>query len=191
MFISWITKQVWQEHISAFTYFSLDEYFSNWTFNIISHYLWYSLREAPSEMTALEYVITSAQEEIARLDLMIENILVDEGPERWYFLLDIINFTTTALNPPVCFLIHIRNPLFICHIPVRHSLLSSTGHFFLSCILKLVENCTCQKTGTDLSSTIFLAHILDVWNFWPRLNSFKWITIKIILRIVTWKWIYF
>jgi ATP-binding cassette subfamily F protein 2 len=32
-------------------------------------------------MTALEYVITSAQEEIARLDLMIENILVDEGPE--------------------------------------------------------------------------------------------------------------
>jgi ATP-binding cassette subfamily F protein 2 len=36
---------------------------------------------APSEMTALEYVITSAQEEIARLDLMIENILVDEGPE--------------------------------------------------------------------------------------------------------------
>lgn len=35
-------------------------------------------------MTALEYVITSAQEEIARLDLMIENILVDEGPERWF-----------------------------------------------------------------------------------------------------------
>jgi hypothetical protein len=34
-------------------------------------------------MTALEYVITSAQEEIARLDLMIENILVDEGPERF------------------------------------------------------------------------------------------------------------
>lgn len=42
----------------------------------------FSIYEAPSEMTALEYVITSAQEEIARLDLMIENILVDEGPER-------------------------------------------------------------------------------------------------------------
>lgn len=37
---------------------------------------------APSEMTALEYVITSAQEEIARLDAMIEEILVTEGPER-------------------------------------------------------------------------------------------------------------
>lgn len=36
-------------------------------------------------MTALEYVITSAQEEIARLDLMIENILVEEGPERYIF----------------------------------------------------------------------------------------------------------
>lgn len=36
-------------------------------------------------MTALEYVITSAQEEIARLDLMIENILVTEGPERFVF----------------------------------------------------------------------------------------------------------
>ena len=33
-------------------------------------------------MTALEYVITSAQEEIARLDAMIEEILVTEGPER-------------------------------------------------------------------------------------------------------------
>ena len=41
---------------------------------------------APSEMTALEYVITSAQEEIARLDLMIENILVTEGPERFVFV---------------------------------------------------------------------------------------------------------
>ena len=41
---------------------------------------------APSEMTALEYVITSAQEEIARLDLMIENILVDEGPERFVLI---------------------------------------------------------------------------------------------------------
>ena len=36
---------------------------------------------APSEMTALEYVITSAQEEVARLDAQIESILIDEGPE--------------------------------------------------------------------------------------------------------------
>mmetsp|Transcript_2578 Transcript_2578/g.2680 ORF Transcript_2578/g.2680 Transcript_2578/m.2680 type:complete len:614 (-) Transcript_2578:291-2132(-) len=50
---------------------------------IPSHFDVYLLdhEAAPSEMTALEYVITSAQEEIARLDLMIENILVDEGPE--------------------------------------------------------------------------------------------------------------
>ena len=42
----------------------------------------YVIITAPSEMTALEYVITSAQEEIARLDAMIEEILVTEGPER-------------------------------------------------------------------------------------------------------------
>eukprot|EP01038_Epipyxis_sp_PR26KG_P006661 gene6661-9142_t len=35
----------------------------------------------PSDRTALEYVIDSAREEVARLDQMIENILVDEGPE--------------------------------------------------------------------------------------------------------------
>jgi ATP-binding cassette subfamily F protein 2 len=35
----------------------------------------------PSEMTALEYVIFSAQEEVARLDNMIEEILVEDGPE--------------------------------------------------------------------------------------------------------------
>jgi ATP-binding cassette subfamily F protein 2 len=35
----------------------------------------------PCEMTALEYVVTSAQEEVARLDALIENILVEEGPE--------------------------------------------------------------------------------------------------------------
>jgi ATP-binding cassette subfamily F protein 2 len=50
---------------------------------IPSHFDVYLLdhEAAPSEMTALEYVITSAQEEVARIDLMIENILVDEGPE--------------------------------------------------------------------------------------------------------------
>lgn len=35
----------------------------------------------PSEMSALEYVINSAKEEIARLDALIEKILVEEGPE--------------------------------------------------------------------------------------------------------------
>lgn len=35
----------------------------------------------PSELSALEYVITSAKEEIARIDAMIESILVEEGPE--------------------------------------------------------------------------------------------------------------
>lgn len=35
----------------------------------------------PSEMTALEYVINSAKEEITRLDALIEKILVEEGPE--------------------------------------------------------------------------------------------------------------
>jgi ATP-binding cassette, subfamily F, member 2 len=35
----------------------------------------------PSEMSALEYVIASATEEVARLDEMIEKILVEEGPE--------------------------------------------------------------------------------------------------------------
>jgi ATP-binding cassette subfamily F protein 2 len=35
----------------------------------------------PSEMSALDYVITSAKEEVARIDAMIEQILVDEGPE--------------------------------------------------------------------------------------------------------------
>lgn len=32
-------------------------------------------------MSALEYVINSAKEEIARLDALIEKILVEEGPE--------------------------------------------------------------------------------------------------------------
>lgn len=35
----------------------------------------------PSELTALEYVIESAKEEMARLDAMIEKILVEDGPE--------------------------------------------------------------------------------------------------------------
>jgi len=35
----------------------------------------------PTEDTALEYVINSAREEVAKLDAMIENILVTEGPE--------------------------------------------------------------------------------------------------------------
>jgi ATP-binding cassette, subfamily F, member 2 len=35
----------------------------------------------PSEMSALEYVINSAVEEVARLDAMIEQILVEDGPE--------------------------------------------------------------------------------------------------------------
>jgi len=35
----------------------------------------------PSEMTALEYVINSAKEEITRIDALIEKILVEEGPE--------------------------------------------------------------------------------------------------------------
>ena len=35
----------------------------------------------PCEQTALEYVVTSAQEEVARLDALIENILVEDGPE--------------------------------------------------------------------------------------------------------------
>lgn len=35
----------------------------------------------PSEDTAMEYVINSAREEVARLDQLIENILVEEGPE--------------------------------------------------------------------------------------------------------------
>lgn len=35
----------------------------------------------PSEMSALDYVINSAKEEIARLDALIEKILVEEGPE--------------------------------------------------------------------------------------------------------------
>ena len=35
----------------------------------------------PSEMTALEYVINSAVEEVARIDALIEQIMVDDGPE--------------------------------------------------------------------------------------------------------------
>jgi ATP-binding cassette subfamily F protein 2 len=35
----------------------------------------------PTEMSALEYVINSAREEICRLDGLIEKILIDEGPE--------------------------------------------------------------------------------------------------------------
>ncbi len=35
----------------------------------------------PSEQSALEYVIQSAQDEVARLDALIEQILCDEGPE--------------------------------------------------------------------------------------------------------------
>lgn len=35
----------------------------------------------PSEETALEYVINSAKAEVARLDALIEKILVEEGPE--------------------------------------------------------------------------------------------------------------
>jgi ATP-binding cassette subfamily F protein 2 len=35
----------------------------------------------PSELTALDYVIQSAREEIEKLDAAIENILVTEGPE--------------------------------------------------------------------------------------------------------------
>ena len=35
----------------------------------------------PEEVTALEYVINSAKEEVARLDAEIERILTDEGPE--------------------------------------------------------------------------------------------------------------
>jgi ATP-binding cassette subfamily F protein 2 len=50
---------------------------------IPSHFDMYLLaHEAPpSEMSALEYVINSAVEEVARLDNMIEQILVEEGPE--------------------------------------------------------------------------------------------------------------
>jgi ATP-binding cassette subfamily F protein 2 len=50
---------------------------------IPSHFDVYLLdHEAPpSEDTALDYVINSAREEVARLDAMIEQILVDEGPE--------------------------------------------------------------------------------------------------------------
>jgi ATP-binding cassette subfamily F protein 2 len=50
---------------------------------IPSHFDIYLLaHEAPpSERSALEYVIDSAREEVARLDAMIENILVEEGPE--------------------------------------------------------------------------------------------------------------
>lgn len=35
----------------------------------------------PSEMTALEYVINSAQQEVQRLEQMVETVLVEEGPE--------------------------------------------------------------------------------------------------------------
>jgi ATP-binding cassette subfamily F protein 2 len=35
----------------------------------------------PSEMSALDYVINSAREEVARLDELIEKVLVEEGPE--------------------------------------------------------------------------------------------------------------
>ena len=35
----------------------------------------------PSELTALEYVVGSAKEEVARLDAAIERVLVEEGPE--------------------------------------------------------------------------------------------------------------
>jgi ATP-binding cassette subfamily F protein 2 len=35
----------------------------------------------PSELSALEYVISSAQTEIERIDNMIERILEDHGPE--------------------------------------------------------------------------------------------------------------
>ena len=35
----------------------------------------------PCEFTALEYVVTSAQKEVARLDALIENIMIEEGPE--------------------------------------------------------------------------------------------------------------
>lgn len=50
---------------------------------IPSHFDMYLLaHEAPpSEMSALDYVINSAVEEVARLDEMIEQILVEEGPE--------------------------------------------------------------------------------------------------------------
>ena len=50
---------------------------------IPSHFDIYLLaHEAPpTEMSALEYVIDSAKQEIARLDALIEKILMDEGPE--------------------------------------------------------------------------------------------------------------
>jgi ATP-binding cassette, subfamily F, member 2 len=35
----------------------------------------------PEEVSALEYVIDSAKQEVARLDALIEHILVEEGPE--------------------------------------------------------------------------------------------------------------
>lgn len=35
----------------------------------------------PEDVSALEYVINSAKNEVARLDALIENILVEEGPE--------------------------------------------------------------------------------------------------------------
>lgn len=35
----------------------------------------------PTERTALEYVVDSAREEVARLEQMIEDILVEDGPE--------------------------------------------------------------------------------------------------------------
>lgn len=50
---------------------------------IPSHFDIYLLaHEAPpSEMSALEYVVDSAVQEVKRLDQMIENILTEEGPE--------------------------------------------------------------------------------------------------------------
>ena len=50
---------------------------------IPSHFEVYLLcHEAPPEdVSALEYVIDSAKQEVARIDTMIENILMEEGPE--------------------------------------------------------------------------------------------------------------
>jgi len=50
---------------------------------IPSHFDIYLLaHEAPpSELSALDYVVESAKAEVARLDAMIEKILVEEGPE--------------------------------------------------------------------------------------------------------------
>lgn len=52
----------------------------------------------PSDMTALDYVIQSARDEMEKIDVMIEDILVSEGPESE--LLMMLYDRQDELDPP-------------------------------------------------------------------------------------------